>query len=116
MRIRGSGPRQPLRSLRVSDVQRVVVARIAEVDVDRNRRRGRTLSVVMRLHQRKCGKTWRKIDSRWKRRRGEHGRVARADVGIEMLTSTSNLQSCSLMCWRRRATTDDLSDGAGSGP
>ena len=34
----------------------------------------------MRLHLKKCGKTWRKVDSRWKRRRGGHGRVARAVV------------------------------------
>ena len=37
--------------------------------------------MVMRLHLRKCGKTWRKVDSRLKRRRGRHGRVARAVVG-----------------------------------
>ena len=81
MRIRGSGPGQPLRSPRVGDVQRAVVTRIVQVVVDRNRRWGRTLSVVMRLHLRKCSKTWRKVDSRWKRRRGGHGRVARAVVG-----------------------------------
>ena len=81
MRIRGSCPGQPLRSRRVGDVQRAVVTRIDQVVVDRNWRRGRTLSVVMRLHQRKCGKTWRMVDSRWKRRRGGHGRVARAVVG-----------------------------------
>ena len=45
------------------------------------RRRGRILSVVMRLHLRKCGKTWRKVNSRWRRGRGGHGRVARAVVG-----------------------------------
>ena len=81
MRIRGSGPGQPLRSRRVGDVQRAVVTRIFQVVVDRNRRRGRTLSVVMRLHLRKCGKTWRKVDSRWRQRRGRRGRVARAVVG-----------------------------------
>ena len=81
MRIRGSRPGQSLRSPRVGDVQRAVVARIVQVDADRRRRRGRTLSVAMRLHLRKCGKTWRKVDSRWKRRRGGHGRVARAVVG-----------------------------------
>ena len=81
MRIRGSGPGQPLRNRRVDDVQRAVVTRIVQVVVDRNWRRGRTLSVVMRLHLRKCGKTWRKVDSRWKRRRGGHSRVARAVVG-----------------------------------
>ena len=37
--------------------------------------------MVMRLHLKKCGKTWRKFDSRWKRRRKGHGRVARAVVG-----------------------------------
>ena len=37
--------------------------------------------MVMRLHLKRCGKTWRKVDSRWKRRRGGHGRVARAVVG-----------------------------------
>ena len=37
--------------------------------------------MVMRLHLKKCGKTWRKVDSCWKRRRGGHGRVARAVVG-----------------------------------
>ena len=40
------------------------------------RRRGRVLSVVMRLHLRKCGKTWRKVNSRWRRGRGGHGREA----------------------------------------
>ena len=79
--IRGSGPGQPLRSPRVGDVQRAVVARIVQVVVDRNRHRGKTLSVVMRLHLKKCGKTWRMVESRWKRRRGRHGRVARAVVG-----------------------------------
>ena len=80
MRIRGSCPGQPLRSRRVGDVQRAVVTRIDQVVVDRSWRRGRTLSVVMRLHLRKCGKTWRKVDSRWKRGRGGHGRVAGAVV------------------------------------
>lgn len=42
------------------------------------RRRGRILSVVMRLHLRKCGKTWRKVDSRWRRGRGGHGSEAGA--------------------------------------
>ena len=37
--------------------------------------------MVMRLHLRKCGKTWRNIDSHWKRRRGGHGRVARTVAG-----------------------------------
>ena len=41
MRIRGSGPGQPLRSRRVGDVQRAVVTRIEQVDVDRSWRRGR---------------------------------------------------------------------------
>ena len=81
MRIRGSRPGQLLRSPRVGDVQRAVVARIVQVDADRRRRRGRTLSVAMRLHLRKCGKTWRSVDSCWKWRRGGHSRVARAAVG-----------------------------------
>ena len=80
MRIRGSCPGQPLRSRRVGDVQRAVVTRIDQVVVDRSWRRGKTLSVVMRLHLRKCGKTWRKVDSRWRRGRGGHGRVAGAVV------------------------------------
>ena len=42
------------------------------------RRRGRILSVVMRLHLRKCGKTWRKVNSRWRRGRGGHGSEAGA--------------------------------------
>ena len=42
------------------------------------RRRGRILSMVMRLHLRKCGKTWRKVDSRWRRGRGGHGSEAGA--------------------------------------
>ena len=37
--------------------------------------------MVMRLHLPKCGRTWRKVESRWKRRRGRHGHVARAVVG-----------------------------------
>ena len=56
MRICGSRPGQPLRSPRVGDVQRAVVARIVQVDADRRRRRRRTLSVAMRLHLIKCGK------------------------------------------------------------
>ena len=36
------------------------------------------MSVVMRLHLRKCGKTWRKVDSRWRRGRGGHGSEAGA--------------------------------------
>ena len=81
MRIRGSGPGQPLRNRRVGDVQQAVVIRIVQVVVDRSWRRRRTLPVVIRLHLKKCGKTWGKVDSRWKRRRGGHGRVARALVG-----------------------------------
>ena len=81
MRIRMSCPGQLLRSRRVGDVQRAVVTRIDQVVVDRSWRRGKTLSVVMRLHLRKCGKTWRKVDSRWRCGRGGHGRVARAVVG-----------------------------------
>ena len=111
MRIRGSGPGQPLRSRRVGDGQRAVVTRIVQVTedepalpedsaiedrepvaripmpvprashiytprvgpqasskkrelrddmqivVDRNWRQGKTLSVVIRLHLKKCGKT-----------------------------------------------------------
>ena len=78
MRIRGSRPGQSLLSLRVGDVQRTVVARVVQVDADRRRRRRGTLSVAMRLHLRKCGKTWRSVDSCLKRRRGGHSRVARA--------------------------------------
>ena len=37
--------------------------------------------MVMRLHLKKCGQTWKKVDSRSKRRRGGHGRIARAVVG-----------------------------------
>ena len=37
--------------------------------------------MAMRLHLRKCGKTWRSVDSCWKWRRGGHSRVARAVVG-----------------------------------
>ena len=36
--------------------------------------------MAMRLHLRKCGKTWRSVDSCWKWRRGGHSRVARAVV------------------------------------
>ena len=35
----------------------------------------------MRLHLRERGKTWRKVDSRWKLQRGGYGRIARAVVG-----------------------------------
>ena len=42
------------------------------------RRRGRILSVVMRLRLRKCGKTWKKVNSRWRRGRGGHGSEAGA--------------------------------------
>ena len=81
MRIRGGRPGQLLRSPRVGDVQRAVVARVVQVDAERRRRRGRALSVVMRLHLRKCGKARRNVDSCWKWQRGGHGRVARAVVG-----------------------------------
>ena len=62
MRIRGSRSGQSLRSFRVGDVQRAVVARIVQIDADRRRRRERTLSVAMRLHLRKCDKTWRSVE------------------------------------------------------
>ena len=81
MRIRGGRPGQSLRSPRVGDVQWAVVARVVQVDADRRWQRGGTLSVAMRLHLRRCGKTWRNVDSCWKWRRGGHSRVARAGAG-----------------------------------
>ena len=139
MRIRGISPIQPLRSRRVGDVQRVVVTRSDLVVVDRSWRRGSTLSVVMRLHLRKCGKIWRKVNSRRRRGRRGHGRVAGAvvrnrdalvaaacELAAQFVDALEKAHGLLLGVALPKAhtfqfgdalttTTDDLSDGAGSG-